>query len=136
MKYLLRAIALGSVVSAAMQQPAHASDARPLTDARGAPALDNPVRNATPENGAIPTPMDQGRTDADLAISRQIRKTVANRDGLSTTASNVTIVTRDGVVTLVGRVKTVDERDTIHVISAASAGVKRVDDQLVIEIPH
>jgi osmotically-inducible protein OsmY len=42
----------------------------------------------------------------------------------------VKIITRDGVVTLRGPVKDAREKATIVAMAKATAGVKRVDDQL------
>jgi len=130
---LLQTIAVGILVAPLMLQDAHASDVRPLPDNHGLRAVDNAAGYTTHRYDVISAPMDQGQSDADLAISRQIRKAIAYRNALSTSASNVKIITRDGAVTLVGSVRTADERESMAVISAASAGVKRIDNQLEID---
>ena len=54
--------------------------------------------------------MDQGGSEADTAITQQIRKAVVAQDNLSTDAKNVKIITRDGVVTLRGPVASAKEK--------------------------
>jgi osmotically-inducible protein OsmY len=98
----------------------HASDA------------ENSKRNVVDRNEATVTPGDQGESKADIAITQQIRKEVVAHDGFSVDAKNVKIITRDGVVTLRGPVKTVGEKEMVASLAAQTDGVKRVDDQLEI----
>jgi osmotically-inducible protein OsmY len=77
--------------------------------------------------------MDQGGSEGDRAITQEIRKAIVDRDGFSIDAKNVKVITRDGVVTLRGPVKTAEEKATIASISSKAAGVKHVDDQLEVE---
>lgn len=86
-----------------------------------------------PAVGAPLTPTDQGNSEADRTITAEIRKAVVADDELSTDAKNVKIITRDGVVTLRGQVESAAEKKTIAAVSARTAGVKRVDDQLEVE---
>ena len=101
--------------------------------AMAADDADNTGRNAVDRNEATVTPGDQGNSDSDVAITREIRKKVVDQDGLSTNAKNVKIVTSDGVVTLRGPVADASEKATIGSIASQAAGVKRVDDQLEVE---
>lgn len=137
MKSLLQAIAAVMIIAPVVLQGAYASDARPITDKQDPPAFVNTSRSASAYDDSDYTSVARGHSDADLAISRsisrQICRSVGHRDALSISASKVTIITRDGVVTLVGSVRSVDEKESIAVISAASAGVKRVNNQLVVE---
>src|SRR4029453_18955816 len=91
---------------------------------------DNSKRNVADRNEASVTPGDQGGSDADIAITREIRKSVVDQDGLS---KNVKIVTSDGVVTLRGPVAAPAEKERIASIAAKVDGVKRVDDQLEVD---
>ena len=77
--------------------------------------------------------LDQGASEADREITRLIRKEVMAKDDLSTTAKNVTIITKDGKVTLRGSVKTQDEQKAIGQIAQGAAGVSSVDNQLEVK---
>ena len=102
-------------------QPASAADA------------DNTKRNTRDADGTTLTPLDQGESEADRTITQQIRKAVVADGNLSTNAQNVKIITRDGVVTLRGPVKSPEEKATIASFAQKTGGVKRVDNQLEIE---
>jgi hyperosmotically inducible periplasmic protein len=109
-----------TALALALPLRAHASDA------------DNSKRNAVDRNEATVTPGDQGEGKSDLAITKHIRKEVVAHDGFSFDAKNVKIVTRDGVVTLRGPVKTASEKQTVASLAAQTDGVKRVDDQMEV----
>jgi hyperosmotically inducible periplasmic protein len=94
---------------------------------------DNTKRNARDADGKTLTPMDQGESEADRTITQTIRKEVVAHDQLSTNAKNVKIITRDGVVTLRGPVKSTEEKAAIASVATKTTGVKRVDNQLEIE---
>ena len=94
---------------------------------------DNTARTARDLEGTTLTPMDQGGSESDRTITQQIRKAVMTKNGLSTNAQNVKIITIDSVVTLRGPVKTASEKSTIVAFATKTAGVKRVDDQLDVE---
>jgi len=88
--------------------------------------------DSTKLSGQTVTPMDQGNTAADLSITRRIRRAVVGHEGFSTDAKNVKIVTRDGVVTLRGPVRSQAEKTEIESL-AKSIGVKQVDNQIEVE---
>ena len=105
----------------------------------GVPALagdydaDNSGKNARDRGDHTLTPTDQGGSEADRHVTANIRKAVVNDDALSTNAHNVKIITKDGVVTLRGPVKSASEKATVAAKAQKVAGVKRVDNQLEIE---
>ena len=78
------------------------------------------------------TPMDQG-TGNDVKITQEIRKAVVGADGLSFTAKNVKIITRNANVTLRGPVKSPSEKARIDALARSCAGVAKVDNQLEVE---
>ena len=94
---------------------------------------DNSKRNVSDRDGGSVTPGDQGSSEADVAITQQIRQVVVDRDDLSVNAQNVKIVTVAGVVTLRGPVANAKEKAAIVSIAKQTSGVKRVDDQLEAE---
>lgn len=75
---------------------------------------DNSRVNRRDRSGATLTPMDQGPSEADRKITRDIRKAVMSDSSLSFTAKNVKIITIDGKVTLRGPVKNEAERSAIE----------------------
>lgn len=96
--------------------------------------LDAPllIAGETVEGGAALTPMDQGTSREDVRVTQSIRQALTSNDNLSINGQNVKVITRDGVVTLRGPVKDAQEKATIVAAAKATAGVKRVDDQLEI----
>jgi osmotically-inducible protein OsmY len=87
----------------------------------------------TAEGGSELTPMDQGTSAEDVRVTQSLRQALTKNDKLSVNGQNVKIITRDGVVTLRGPVKDAKEKAAIAAAAKATAGVKRVDDQLEIQ---
>jgi hyperosmotically inducible protein len=83
---------------------------------------DNTRVNRRDRGGATLTPMDQGPSDADRKITRDIRQAVMKDSTLSFTAKNVKIITVDGKVTLRGPVKTEAERSAIEAAARKVVG--------------
>ena len=102
------------------------------TDARRT-AADNTARNVRDKDANLPTPMDQGESEADRTITQHVRNAVVDNDALSTNAHNVKIITQDGVVTLRGPVNTATEKATVVAAARSTPGVTRVDDQLEVK---
>lgn len=92
-------------------------------------ATDNSGKN-TRDDGSLPTPLDQGSSEGDLAITQGIRKAVTDLASLSVNAKNVKIITQDGAVTLRGPVADARERDAIYAIALAQTGTKSVNNLL------
>ena len=84
------------------------------------------------EPGKRVTAMDQRNKPTDIKITQDIRKAVIADPTLSTAAKNVTVVTIDGRVTLMGKVKDKAERDNVASKAKRYAGEGRVDDRLEI----
>jgi len=102
------------------------------TDARRT-AADNTARNVRDKDANVPTPVDQGESEADRTITQHVRKAVVDNDALSTNAHNVKIITQNGVVTLRGPVNTATEKATVVAAARSTPGVTRVDDQLEVK---
>lgn len=94
---------------------------------------DDTARNARDRDEGALTPLDQGTSESDLAITRAVRRDVTDDDAFSMNARNVKIITRDGVVTLRGPVKTVEEKAKIEALAARTDGVRSVDNQIEVE---
>jgi osmotically-inducible protein OsmY len=67
------------------------------------PACDSST-NASTAAANRPTASDQGNSEADVEMTAKIRRAIVEDDNLSILAHNVTIITRDGKVTLRGDV--------------------------------
>jgi osmotically-inducible protein OsmY len=93
-------------------------------------APDNTGRNVRDRGGATLTPGDQSETEADRTLTQRIRQAVVADDALSITAKNIKIITVDGVVTLRGPVKTMEEKSTIEAKAEQIAGADKVKSQL------
>ena len=94
---------------------------------------DNTAKNVVDRSGDSLTPGDQGRTKADVEITRAIRKSIMDKDQLSVSAKNVKIITTDGKVTLRGPVNSDDEQRTIATLAQGVPGVTSVDNQLEVK---
>lgn len=73
----------------------------------------------------------QGKSERDLAITRQIRASIMKNDNLSTRAHNLTIVTANGNVRMRGTVPNGSEKQQIEQIARGVEGVSNVDSSQV-----
>jgi hyperosmotically inducible periplasmic protein len=95
--------------------------------------VDNTRQNIRDRNDQSLTPDDQSNAQGDRDVTQEIRRNVVADDTLSFTAKNIKIITREGVVTLRGIVKTDHEKDRIASIAKESSGGNRVDNQLEVK---
>lgn len=93
---------------------------------------DNSIHNAQDDERDALTPLDQSSTEADVEITRSIRKALVDDDTLGTDAQNVKVITVDGTVTLRGPVATGAEQARILDIARGAAGSDRVDSELEV----
>jgi len=132
----LAAIAIAALWATACERPAENPQAErtgPTTDTPTAtvPAT-NTGKNERDRDPARLTPEDQGGSEGDRELAQQVRQSVVKDDALSMLGKNVKIITREGVVTLRGPVKTAAEKTQIGTIATETKGVKRVENQLEI----
>lgn len=78
------------------------------------------------------TASDQGTSDADIETTAKIRRAIVEDASLSSMAENVTIVTRDGKVTLRGEVSSMREKTVVAAKAQTVAGAA-VDNQLTVK---
>jgi hyperosmotically inducible periplasmic protein len=97
-------------------------------------APDNTGANTGVNSNASPTAVEQSHSPADLDLTRRIRQAVQDDHTLTASGQNVTIVARDGKVTLRGPVKDANEKKAIGDKASTIAGPGNVDNQL--EIPR
>jgi osmotically-inducible protein OsmY len=79
-----------------------------------------------------PTADNQKDDRRDRKMTADIRKAVVGDHSLSTNAHNVKIITRNGAVTLRGRVKSEEEKRSIVAKAEQVAGQGKVTDELQI----
>jgi osmotically-inducible protein OsmY len=89
--------------------------------------------NETIDPSKGPTAQDQGNSKADRETTAKIRKSVVDDDALSMRAHNITIITRDGRVTLRGSVRSAQEKAAVAGKAEAVVGASALDDQITIE---
>lgn len=76
------------------------------------------------------TAVDQSDKAEDQAVTRKIRQALVADKDLSVTASNVQIITRDGIVSLIGTVRNPAEKEKIEKIADRLKGENRLDSRL------
>ena len=78
------------------------------------------------------TPAIQKMSKADRDLTRRIRKAVVSDKDLSVEAHNIHISAQDGAVTLIGTVKSDDEKKAIEDKATEIAGAGKVTDELSV----
>lgn len=96
-------------------------------------APDNSKKNKRDRGDKNLTPMDQGKGAEDIKLTKDIRKEINQRKGISTNGKNVKIITLDGVVTLRGPVANAEEKQLIIDIAGKIAGATKVKNQLEVK---
>jgi hyperosmotically inducible protein len=95
-----------------------------------AAAAPGPASAAAQSQNAVAGAAQQSNQSDDLTITRNIRRALVKDKSLSVEAHNITIITKDGKVTLKGRVESAGEKQTVESAANNVAGVGNVDDQL------
>jgi osmotically-inducible protein OsmY len=79
-----------------------------------------------------PAPAIQKLSKADRELTRKIRRSVVSDKALSVEAHNIHITAQDGSVTLIGTVKSDDEKKAIEDKATEIAGAGKVTSQLTV----
>jgi hyperosmotically inducible periplasmic protein len=79
-----------------------------------------------------PAPAIQKMSKPDRDLTRKIRRAVVSDKDLSVEAHNIHITAQDGAVTLVGNVKSDDEKKAIEDKATEIAGAGKVTSQLTV----
>jgi hyperosmotically inducible periplasmic protein len=95
---------------------------------------DNTSRNVRDRNDGTLTPLDQSNTQADVDITRSIRKQIMADKDLSVNAKNVKVITQNGHVTLRGPVNSIQEKDQIGEIANGVVHSENVENQLEVKL--
>jgi hyperosmotically inducible protein len=98
-----------------------------------AAAPDNTKVNERDRSQTEPTADQQKNDQSDRDITQKIRQAIVNDKSLSTYAHNVKVITKDGMVTLKGPVRSEDEKKSIEAKAVAVAGENKVTDDLDIK---
>jgi hyperosmotically inducible periplasmic protein len=96
-------------------------DSSSSSSSQSSPAPDNTKTNQRDRSDAQ-TADQQSNSASDVEITRQIRKALVADKSLSLYGHNVKIITKQGVVTLKGPVKTEQEKEEIELKAAQVAG--------------
>lgn len=86
--------------------------------------------------GVAKTAQDQGRTPSDTELTRSIRERIVSDQSLSMRAKNITIISKDGQVTLKGAVATSQEQAKVEEIAKKSSGTKSVVNQTEVSTTY
>jgi hyperosmotically inducible protein len=93
----------------------------------------NTAPDNTKTNRARSQNADQQKESAsDRTLTQQIRKAIMSDKSLSSYAHNVKIITQNGHVTLVGPVRSDEEKSTVEAKAAEVAGASNVTNQLEV----
>jgi sporulation protein YlmC with PRC-barrel domain len=96
-------------------------------------APDNTARNEKDATEHTETPMDQGNSEGDLNLTKDIRTAVIGSD-LSFNAKNIKVITAKGHVTLRGVVDSEDEHQNILKIAQSHTEASNITDDLNVKL--
>ena len=83
--------------------------------------------------GEETTPVDQSESQADLAVTQDVRQILMDDQTFGWNAKNVKVITANGKVTLRGPVDSEEEKRSIEEKVRSVSGVTSVDNQLEVK---
>jgi len=95
-------------------------------------APDNTAQNEKSKNKDVMIPTDQGNSEKDIQITKDIRSAVVATE-LSFNAKNIKIITKDENVVLKGVVENTAERESILKIARNHANSAKISDELEVK---
>jgi hyperosmotically inducible periplasmic protein len=101
--------------------------------ANGSVAPDNTGINKRDRNDSEVTADEQGQSPADIDMTQKIRRAIMEDDSLSTYAKNVKIITRDGMVTLKGPVRSEQEKTAVEQKASTVAGTGKIKNEMEVK---
>ena len=134
---MLAAVALATACTKTDDQPQlkegapDSPETYPMKEVTLDRSSDQPATYVEPQKE--PTALDQSNKQPDLDVTQAIRKSFMADDGLSMEAKNAQIITKDGVVTLKGLVKSEAERTNLVAKAKSASGVERVENLLEVQ---
>lgn len=127
-------LVLGCASALAADRPADSATKTPAAQGQTTPRADNTGINVRDKSGATQTPQKQAKnSEADRKLLAAVRRAVVGDKTLSKSAHNVKIVSKDGVVTLRGPVRSEDEKGRVEKLAQQVAGVASVENQLDVK---
>ena len=120
----IRALSLGALL--AMGGALYAAD-----DAKPVKADNTKMNKQDREEGAM-TAGQQKMNPADRELTQKIRKAIMADKSLSTYAHNVKVISRDGMVTLKGPVRSDAEKSTVEAKATEAAGAGKVTNEITV----
>ena len=126
-------IALSCASVLAAERPAETTIKLPSAQRFSPPDADNSGVNVRDKSGATQTPQKQTDRAEDRKLLAAVRRTVVRDKTLSTSAYNIKMVAKAGIVTLRGPVSSEDEKAKIEKLTLQVAGVARVENQLDVK---
>jgi osmotically-inducible protein OsmY len=93
---------------------------------------DNTSKNKRDRAESAVTADEQGNSPEDRDMTKKIRAEIVDDKTLSTYAHNIKVITRDGMVTLKGPVRSEAEKTRIATIAAKHAGEAKVTNHIEI----
>jgi osmotically-inducible protein OsmY len=99
--------------------------------AQGTPADNTQVNKRDRKTGAV-TADQQKENSSDRELTASIRKALMGNKELSTYAHNVKVVTRNGMVTLKGPVRSEDEKKAVEAKASEIAGAGKVKSMISV----
>ena len=133
LKLMSLTLVLGGAGALAADRPADNAMTAPAAQSVATPKADNTDMNVRDKSGATLTPQKQTNREADRKLLAAVRRAVVGDKTLSTSAHNVKIVARSGVVTLRGPVSSEDEKGRIANLAQEVTGVVSVENQLDVK---
>ena len=120
----IRVLSLGALL--AMGGALYAAD-----DAKPVKADNTKMNKQDRAEGAM-TAGQQKMNPADRELTQKIRKAIIADKSLSTYAHNVKVISRDGMVTLKGPVRSDAEKNTIEAKATEVAGAGKVTNEITV----
>ena len=120
--FLASALGIGSMLVIAQQDSGQEPAAAP----------DNTKVYKRDQSKTEATADQQKENSSDRSITRRIRQAVMKDKSLSSYAHNVKIITRDGMVTLKGPVRSEDDKQAIEAKAKEVAGADKVTSELEV----
>ncbi len=125
----MKSITLTLLCASALACSAFAQEKQPADTQ----APDNTGKNERDRSGESKTSGDQSESAEDIKITAAIRRAVVADKSLTMTATNVKIITANGVVTLRGPVNTAAEKAKIGELAKKAAGKAKIENQLEVK---
>lgn len=120
----IRMVSLGAILAMGGALYA-ADDAKPVK-------ADNTKTNKKDRAEGAMTADQQKMNPADRELTQKIRKAIMADKSLSTYAHNVKVISRDGMVTLKGPVRSEAEKSTVEAMATEAAGAGKVTNELTV----